>query len=133
MPADSPGRDTPAPEDDRGRGLPAPRSEIPCRMCGACCGPFFALYVEEDDERRWERDGRKDLLDRLSYERERVRWDRAAPYNCETGETFSRCVFTVVASDGRVICGIHDTKPRICRDYPPESSELCRFFRRPRP
>ena len=105
------------------------RELIPCRQCGSCCGPFFALYVEEQDEQRWQREGRTDLLDRLDRERERVRWDEAGPYDVETGERLERCVFRITLPDGRILCGIHETKPRICLDYPPGSSDLCAIFR----
>lgn len=100
-----------------------------CRMCGSCCGPYFSLYVEEPDEERWVREGRQDLLDRLDWERNRVRWDQTGPYDAETGARFERCFFRVDLPDGRVICGIHETKPKICWDYPPGSSDLCAIFR----
>jgi Fe-S-cluster containining protein len=105
-------------------------SDVPdCRRCGSCCGPYFALYVEADDEERWRREGRADLLERLEWERRRVRWDQTEPYDAETGKPFERCVFRKTAMDGRILCGIHATKPRICRDYPPGASQLCAIYR----
>jgi Fe-S-cluster containining protein len=100
-------------------------------MCGHCCGPYFALYVEEADERRWEGEGRQDLLDRLEWERWRVRWDEHGPFNSETGERFERCIFLKKGPGGNALCEIHETKPAICRDYPPGSSELCVLFQNP--
>jgi Fe-S-cluster containining protein len=101
----------------------------PCRQCGHCCGPYFALYVDEPDEQRWASEGRKDLLERLEWERERVRWDDSGPYHVETHEPFSVCFFLARYPDGRALCSIHGTKPRICRDYPPGSSRICALFR----
>ncbi len=105
-------------------------AEIECRLCGHCCGPYFALYVEPEDEARWEAEGRTDLLDRLLYERERTAWRGEEPYNVETGETLTRCVYLTDAPDGTLICSIHDAKPKICRNYPPASSELCALFKK---
>jgi Fe-S-cluster containining protein len=100
-------------------------SELDCLRCGHCCGPYFALYVGEEDEQHWEREGRQDLLDRLEYEREHVLWDDAGPYHCDTGERFVRCVFLRDAGGGQFLCGIHWAKPKICREYPPGTSSLC--------
>jgi Fe-S-cluster containining protein len=97
-------------------------------MCGHCCGPYFALYVGEQDEARWEAEGCQDLLDRLEYEREHVRWDEAGPVHDETGEPFRRCVFLATRADGCFLCSIHSTKPKICLDYPPGSSNLCALY-----
>jgi Fe-S-cluster containining protein len=98
---------------------------LDCLQCGHCCGPYFSLYVEEADEARWEVEGRRDILERLEWERWHVGWDEAGAYNLETGERFEQCVFRKVEADGRVLCGIHDTKPMICRDYPPGASSIC--------
>jgi len=100
-----------------------------CRQCGACCGPFFGLYVDPEDEERWRQEGRQDLLDRLEQERECVRWDDTGPFDCLTGERFMQCIFRETQPDGRVLCSIHGTKPKICLEYPPGSSNLCAIFR----
>lgn len=99
-----------------------------CRKCGHCCGPYFALYVDEPDEERWKAEGRSDLLARLDWERDHVIWDEAGPFNCKTGERFEKCVFLERSAEGLALCSIHETKPKICRDYPPGSSELCALF-----
>ncbi|HUT55531.1 MAG TPA: YkgJ family cysteine cluster protein [bacterium] len=96
-----------------------------CMMCGHCCGPYFALYVDEADEQRWEREGRRDILSRLDWERWHVTCDDDGAYHIDTGERFTRCAFLTHGPDGHSLCAIHDTKPIICRDYPPASSELC--------
>jgi len=98
-------------------------------MCGHCCGPYFALYVEEGDEQRWREQGRQDLLDRLEYERDRVRWNEHYPYDVKTGERFEKCHYLLRLPDGRAVCAIHNTKPKICRDYPPASSGICILYR----
>ncbi len=100
-----------------------------CLLCGHCCGPYFSLYVEEEDELRWMREGRQDLLDRLDYERNRVAWGKEGPHDASTGARFEVCVYLEKDSEGRRYCGIHETKPAICRDFPPGSSELCVLFK----
>ena len=105
-------------------------SERICLRCGNCCGPYFALYVEEVDEKRWQEEGRQDLLDRLEYERQRAGWDKDGPFNMETMERMEKCVFLVRNEEGELVCGIHETKPLICRDYPPGSSEICVLSRK---
>ncbi len=104
---------------------PRKRKPRQCLMCGHCCGPYFALYVEEEDEQRWRNEGRHDLLDRLELERERVRWNEHWPYDAQTGQQLENCHYLLTLPDGRAICSIHHTKPAICRDYPPGSSEIC--------
>jgi Fe-S-cluster containining protein len=106
------------------------KEDLACLQCGHCCGPYFSLYVDEADEKRWEAEGRKDLLERLDWERWRVGWDEAGAYNMETGERFEKCVFRNLLPDGRVLCGIHETKPLICRDFPPGGSSLCVLFKK---
>jgi uncharacterized protein len=100
----------------------------PCLQCGNCCGPYFSLYVDEVDEKRWESENRTDLLERLEYERNHVLWKDETPMNSETGEPFEKCVFLTIRADGKALCGIHHTKPKICRDFPPGGSELCVLF-----
>jgi Fe-S-cluster containining protein len=105
-----------------------PNKQKNCLVCGHCCGPYFALYVEETDEERWESEGEREILERLDWERNHVTWDDDGAYNMKTGERFNRCYFLEKQPDGRSLCGIHHTKPVICRDYPPGSSEICVLY-----
>lgn len=109
---------------------PRKRKKPECLMCGHCCGPYFALYVEEGDEKRWHEQGRQDILDRLQFERDRVRWNEQWPYDAVTGEVFEKCHYLIRLPDGRAVCSIHNTKPDICRDYPAGSSEICILHRK---
>jgi hydroxymethylpyrimidine pyrophosphatase-like HAD family hydrolase len=104
-----------------------------CRRCGRCCGPYFSLYVSERDEERWREEDRKDILDRLDWERNRIVWVGDSPCNLETGEIPSRCIYVRLFPDGKFGCAIHDTKPEICRRYSPGSSELCAYYHKPLP
>jgi Fe-S-cluster containining protein len=98
-------------------------------MCGHCCRTSFLLYAGEEDELRWEREGRKDILERLDWERWHVTWDDEGAYHIDTGERFRRCFFLEDRPEKTAVCLIHETKPKICRDYPPGSSDLCVLYK----
>lgn len=92
-----------------------PRGRSPergCAACGVCC-EFFAgtLSAGPSDLERWRREGRLDLL-------ERVGEDGRLWLDPVTGLPAERCPFLVPAGPGRAECGIHATKPALCRDYP---------------
>jgi Fe-S-cluster containining protein len=103
-----------------------------CLRCGHCCRTSFLLYVGDEDERRWEAEGRTDVLQRLDWERWHVTWDDDGAYHIDTGERLRRCFFLEASSQDQALCRIHDTKPMICRDYPPGSSDLCVLYKPPR-
>jgi Fe-S-cluster containining protein len=111
---------------------PAVTAEKQCRRCGHCCQPYFSLYVSDDDEQRWQKTGRRDILERLRWEREHIVWKDDQPVNIGTGETARRCTWLQKNPDGTTTCSIHDDKPKICRDYTPGGSELCVQYRRSR-
>jgi len=108
------------------------REEKKCLRCGHCCQPYFSLYVTEEDEARWREEGRQDILERLYWERKHIIWKDDQPINLATGEEERRCYWLKKNPDGTTTCLIHSTKPKICRDYYPGSSELCIQYRRVR-
>ena len=103
-----------------------------CLQCGHCCQPFFSLYVSDEDETRWRREGREDILTQLRWEREHIVWKDDQPLVLATGEVPRRCRYLEKFPDGATRCAIHVTKPKICRDYTPGGSELCVQYRRVR-
>ncbi len=103
-----------------------------CLRCGHCCQPYFSLYVSEEDEERWRREGRQDILERLMWERKHIIWKDDQPINLATGEVERRCYWLRKNPDGTTYCAIHETKPKICRDFQPGSSELCIQYRKVR-
>ena len=83
-----------------------------CRSCGRCCELFGAnLTATPEDVARWAREGRSELLARVSP-LGRLWIDPV------TGARLSRCPYLVRIAPGRARCRIHATKPRMCRDYP---------------
>jgi len=113
-----------------GEGKSSPEKE--CLRCGHCCQPYFGLYVSEDDEARWRSEQRADILAQLQSEREHIIWKDSQPLNISTGEVARRCHWLTKQPDGTTLCGIHETKPKICKDYTPGGSELCVHYRRSR-
>ncbi|GAB4300101.1 MAG: hypothetical protein Fur0034_12450 [Desulfuromonadia bacterium] len=93
--------------------------EHKCRMCGRCCEVFGGhLHAYESDIQRWRRQGREDLLAMVNH----LGWIWCDP---ETGALLDRCPFIQRLGD-LSLCGINDTKPQICRDYPPmEHGKRC--------
>lgn len=83
-----------------------------CRCCGRCCETFGGhLHAWESDLARWRSEGRDDLLAMVND----LGWIWCDP---ATGEKLERCPF--LQRDGELwICTIHETRPQICRDYPP--------------
>ncbi|MFU8856190.1 MAG: YkgJ family cysteine cluster protein [Deferrisomatales bacterium] len=89
-----------------------PRPRRGCLSCGICCELYgHDLRADQEDLERWAAEGRSDLLLRVGEGG--VLW-------CErgSGRRLPGCPFLVPSPEGRVLCGIHSTKPAVCRDYP---------------
>ncbi len=103
-----------------------------CLRCAHCCQPYFSLYVSDQDEEQWRLEGRREILERLLWERKNIVWQDDRPVNLSTGEVERRCHWVQKNPDGTTACSIHNHKPKICSDYSPGSSELCLQYRRVR-
>ena len=95
-----------------------------CRQCGNCCQVDMVAYVTPEDIARWEREGRHDIIDRLS--RNEVIWagDRLID---PSGAKVTTCVY-LGWTGTTCFCEIYETRPKVCRDYIPGSSELCPLY-----
>lgn len=94
-----------------------------CRQCGECCRILnYETGCREADIRRWQDTGRTDILERVKTEapsgNTRVPVHRIW-MNPATGEIEPACpwLFPCIDPD-RFKCGIHDTKPDVCSQYP---------------
>lgn len=88
------------------------KQETRCLCCGECCESFGGhLNASSADLERWRSQGREDLLRRVN----RLGWIWVDP---ETGRLEERCPFILRLDGDTAICGIQQTKPDICRDYP---------------
>jgi Fe-S-cluster containining protein len=102
-----------------------------CKQCGRCCrllGIEYDLYVDQEDVRRWEREGRDDIL----------AWVAPAVYHYgeydfpvdpDTGdEVVGTCPFLIRdPRQGVARCRIHDTRPRDCGLFPRSREDAARI------
>ncbi|MFZ7111259.1 MAG: YkgJ family cysteine cluster protein [Desulfatiglandales bacterium] len=96
-----------------------------CKRCGNCCRTYLFAYTSDEDIKRWRHEGREDILHVL--EKASPIWAGDHIISARTGETLYTCPFLVW--DGQIAtCTIHDTRPRVCREYIPGSNELCSQF-----
>ena len=95
------------------RTMPVPAGQkAGCLCCGQCCEAFGGhLHASGADLERWRKTGRDDLLSRVN----RLGWIWTDP---QTGRLEERCPFIERTGPETAICGIHETKPDMCRDYP---------------
>ena len=98
---------------------------LECLRCGRCCLVNFAAYVTEEDIRRWEEEGRRDILHIL--EREKGSWQGDRLISADSGQALGGCPFFDFDGE-RFRCAIHETRPATCRNYEPGSSALCPRF-----
>jgi uncharacterized protein len=97
-----------------------------CMRCGKCCLTDLIAYVTEEDKKRWTREGRADILHIL--EKEHGVWAGDRLVSQDDGHLLQGCPF--FTCDGTLgICTIHETRPRVCRDYVPGSSEFCPHYK----
>jgi len=93
-----------------------------CQRCGWCCRNIV-INVAHSDIIRWLNEGRVDILREVSFI-DNYRNDKGKD---ETGFYIAKtafnpkqpCPFLV---DG--VCGIHDTSPVACKDFPLASKEM---------
>ena len=92
-----------------------------CRQCGRCCRALdYHSEVQAADIARWRSMGRSDILRWVGV----YRHTEAQPtyriwVDPVTGQPAASCPFLKSnASGNRWVCGIHDVKPEICRQYP---------------
>lgn len=65
---------------------------------------MLRIGISEVDTSRWHREGRADILAQVS---EYSGWLNEGP-----------CPFLAASVDGRRGCGIYETRPETCREYP---------------
>jgi len=99
--------------------------DIQCLRCGSCCHADMMAYASPEDIRRWETEGRTDILAHVREYETVWAGDRIVTAR---GIHLTSCVF--LNSDGKnLFCEIYQTRPMVCREYRPGSSELCPQFK----
>jgi Fe-S-cluster containining protein len=85
----------------------------------------MVAYVSPEDMERWGKEGRHDIIARLSDND--VMWAGDRIIN-RFGVKATTCRY--LDWDGRAFfCEIYETRPMVCRNYVPGSSELCPLYR----
>jgi len=97
-------------------------TKINCKRCGKCCLANFIAYVTNEDLNRWQREGRDDILHVL--EQQNGIWAGDHLISVNNGHSLHGCPF-LKGETGYYTCTIYETRPRVCREYVPGSSELC--------
>jgi len=101
-------------------------SDITCRRCGTCCHVDMVAYFSPEDIQRWEKEQRYDIIARLRNNDVFWAGDRIVD---KSGVKMTKCVY--LKWDGSsFFCEIYETRPIICRNFVPGSSELCPLFYR---
>ena len=95
--------------------------DLTCRRCGACCRVDMVAYISAEDIQRWEKERRHDIIARMRDNN--VMWAGDHIIN-RSGEEVMSCVY--LNQDGlSFFCEIYETRPLVCRNFIPGSSELC--------
>lgn len=101
------------------------QTPIPCKRCGKCCLTDLIAYVTDEDRGRWAKEAREDILHILEHES--AVWAGDHIVSSIDGRKLQGCPF-VLWEGALATCTIYETRPRVCRNYRPGSSELCSQF-----
>ena len=99
---------------------------LSCQQCGKCCFVDVAAYAEQCDFDRWRAENRQDILDVI--ERHHLVWAGDRLISSESGDSPKECSF-LYNEGNKWLCSIYETRPQVCRNYQPGSSELCSQFK----
>ncbi|MCE5211270.1 MAG: YkgJ family cysteine cluster protein [Deltaproteobacteria bacterium] len=102
------------------------KEPLPCLRCGKCCFVDFTAYAQKEDYDRWNVEDRRDILEMIEHRH--LVWAGDRMVSAETGDYPRVCPFLYNSEDSW-ICSIYETRPLICREYLPGSSELCPQWR----
>lgn len=84
-------------------------------MCGECCRAPVILLTKPSDYRRWIRQERTDILQYASVPPVQGYGDLWI--NIQSSEEPSYCPFVKKAGQFKYICSIHNTKPKVCKEF----------------
>ncbi len=95
---------------------------LSCRRCGKCCLVDMTAYAQQEDFDRWRAENRQDILDII--QKHHLVWAGDRMVSAETGRVAMECPF-LCSTGNEWLCSIYETRPLVCREYQPGSSELC--------
>ena len=97
-----------------------------CQRCGTCCLADMIAYVTTEDMDRWISQGRSDILHII--ENEQAFWAGDHLLSACDGRPLMGCPF-LTWEKGGYACSIYETRPGVCRDYEPASSQICPLWK----
>lgn len=100
--------------------------QLSCLRCGKCCFVDLTAYAEQSDFDRWHAENRQDILNIIEHRH--LIWAGDRMISTETGDYPRECPF-LYNSGKDWLCSIYGTRPAVCRNYQPGSSELCPQFK----
>ena len=84
-------------------------------MCGECCKAPVVLITKPADYKRWISQGRTDILECASVP---PLWGYGDLWiDIKGGEGSEYCPFIEKVGPDKYICTIHDTKPKVCKEF----------------
>lgn len=98
---------------------------LSCLQCGKCCFVDLTAYAQESDFKRWNAESRQDILNVIEHRH--LVWSGDRLISADTGSVPRECPF-LFGDEGKWRCSIYETRPLVCREYEPGSSELCPQF-----
>ena len=105
----------------RGVWLETGMETFACRQCGRCCRKLdYHRALSFEDYALWKRLGRTDILERVKVYRRNGRITGFGIWSEPSTDRFSDLCpwLRELPEKDRWICGIHEVKPEICRQYP---------------
>jgi len=85
----------------------------------------FIAYITEEDMDRWTSQNRQDILDTIREGH--VSWMGDRLVSRTSGQTLQQCPF-LTRHNNLYSCAIHETRPVVCQNFIPGSSEICSLF-----
>jgi Fe-S-cluster containining protein len=82
----------------------------------------LAAYAQQEDFDRWRAENRHDILNIIQHRH--LIWAGDRMISTETGDCPRECFF-LCSVGNKCLCSIYETRPLVCREYQPGSSELC--------
>lgn len=106
---------------------PQRESEIACMRCGRCCLADMPACASDEDIDRWRRQGRDDILHVMDTMA--AVWAGDHFVSSHNGRYIHTCPF--LEWEGELFsCSIYETRPGVCAEYLPGSSEICPRFKK---
>jgi Fe-S-cluster containining protein len=85
----------------------------------------LTAYARQEDFDRWRAENRQDILNIINDRH--LAWAGDRIISTQSGDTPRECHY-LYAKGNEWLCSIYETRPAVCRNYQPGSSELCPQF-----